>query len=258
MLKRLLLWTRPLRYYIDGLTYKRSDESGRLAALRNRYEGRPMLIVGNGPSLNSTPLDDFSHIPAIGMNKIDLLYPRVEWRPSLVICTNNLVIQQHAESLASSTVPVYLSWKGRRFIARPLRKHFDFFLSLASPEFSTELPMGVGSAGTVTYTALQFAYYLGANPVILFGVDHSFATTGKPNEIEKRRGADINHFDANYFKAGVHWGVPNLPLSETGYELAKSAFAASNRTIYDATVDGKLRIFPRISLDRARALCGLQ
>ncbi|MDP6075069.1 MAG: hypothetical protein QGI26_08775, partial [Myxococcota bacterium] len=67
-----------------------------------------MLIVGNGPSLNSTPLDDFSHIPAIGMNKIDLLYPRVEWRPSLVICTNNLVIQQHAESLASSTVPVYL------------------------------------------------------------------------------------------------------------------------------------------------------
>ena len=112
---------------------------------------------------------------------------------------------------------------------------------------------GVGSAGTVTYTALQFAYLTGADPIIIVGADHSFAGTkkGKENVIEKREGPDVNHFDPNYFAAGQHWGVPNLELSEYGYELARKAFEADGRRIYDATVGGALTIFEKIEMAEA-------
>ena len=71
----------------------------------------------------------------------------------------------------------------------------------------------------------------------------------------KREGKDINHFDADYFKEGQYWGLPSLELSELGYRYAKAAFEQDGRMIYDATVGGKLDIFPKISVEQAKQLC---
>ncbi len=95
---------------------------------------------------------------------------------------------------------------------------------------------------------------MGADPVIICGVDHSYATKGKPNEIQRREGPDVNHFDAAYFKAGSLWGIPNLELSETAYQASLHAFEQAGRKVYDATIGGKLEIFPKISVDRALEL----
>ena len=116
MLSTVITATRPIRYKWDEVTFRKFSDASPLKALKNRNRGQPMLVVGNGPSLNKTPLDEFSHIPSIGMNKIDILFPRVSWRPSLVLCINNLVVKQHAEAFASSDIPIFLSWKSRRFI----------------------------------------------------------------------------------------------------------------------------------------------
>ena len=104
---------------------------------------------------------------------------------------------------------------------------------------------------------MQFAYSMGANPVILFGVDHSFKTEGSANTIEVRKGEDVNHFDPNYFAAGQRWGIPNLDGSELAFQKAKEAFEKDGRTIYDATINGKLQIFPKITVDEARQHCNL-
>lgn len=242
------------------MTYRRSNQHGQIRNLRCVWNARPALIVANGPSLNETPLDDFIGVPSIGMNKIDLIYPRVEWRPSLVTCVNNLVAVQNQDAWADTEVPVYVSWKCRRWIRRSLRDKFSYFLSLASSDFSADAAAGVGAAGTVTYAALQFAYYTGADPVILVGVDHSFtgATDGRENIIEKRKGADVDHFDPNYFADGQRWGVPNLALSEHAYRLARKAFEAQGRRIYDATIGGKLTIFDKLEIkDAIRLAKGL-
>lgn len=257
MIKQLLLWSKPFRYFLDQFAYNRMADHKPIISLKNRLKGQPILVVGNGPSLNRTPLDTFANISAIGMNKIDLIFSRVNWRPSLIICTNNLVIQQHKKKFIGSKIPVFLSWKGRWFINPWHRRKVNFFNSLLSSDFSTNLLKGVGSAGTVTYTALQFAYYMGCNPVILFGVDHNFSYSGQANEIQKRQGTDANHFDQNYFKSGSYWGVPNLEKSELGYKNAKDVFESDNRCIFDATIDGKLTIFPKISVDKAKELCGI-
>lgn len=239
-----------IRYGVARVTYNRSNQREHLEKLRGAWRGQPALIVANGPSLNSTPLDKFIGVPSIGMNKIDLIYPRVKWRPNFVLCVNNLVAAQNQQAWADADIPIISSWKCRRRIQPHLRNRFSYFLSFASRDFSTDAAMGVGTAGTVTYTALQFAYFTGANPIIIVGVDHSFADakTGKENVIEKREGPDVNHFDPNYFADGQYWGIPNLVLSEYAYGLARKSFEAEGRRIYDATIGGKLTVFDKIEM----------
>jgi hypothetical protein len=255
MLKKLIFLTRPIRYNFDKWSYHKKRKDDALFSLKQKYENTPLLLIGNGPSLRDTPLDNFTNIPSIGLNKIDLLFNKVKWRPQIIICSNNIVIKQHKEKFIKSNIPVYLSWKGRFFLNKKERDQFSYFLSLTSSNFSADITKGVGSAGTVTYTAMQFAYYMGANPVILFGVDHSFSYSGKSNEIQKRQGTDVNHFDPNYFKEGSFWGVPNLELSEYGFHLAKKAFINDGRSIYDATINGQLKIFEKISVNDAKDIC---
>jgi hypothetical protein len=216
-----------------------------------------MLIIGNGPSLRETPLDDFKQVKAIGMNKINLLFPQVAWRPSLIVCANNLVAKQNAEYYGNAEIPVFCSWKNRWFLPAQARRNVKFFLNLPNRDFSTDLTMGLGSAGTVTYTALQFAHYMGADPVVIFGVDHNFTYEGKPNEIRTVKEEDKNHFVPNYFAKGQKWGVPNLEVSEEGYRNARKVFEAAGRRVVDATIGGKLRVFDRVDVVEAKRLCGL-
>ena len=257
MIKFLLQLSKPVRYWLNKVSYKRYADNNDILQLKGKYRGKPLLVVGNGPSLNKTPLSDFKGIPSIGMNKIDLIYPKTSWRPDLVVCVNNLVVRQHFESLANSEIPVYLSWKSRRFIAKKFRKNFNYFLTLNSSAFETDMANGLGSSATVTYSALQMAYYLEADPIILFGVDHSFAHSGKAREYAKAVGPDNNHFDPNYFKDGSWWGLPDLDESEKAYMRAKLAFEKEGRTVFDATVGGKLDIFPKIDVNKAKKLCGI-
>ena len=250
-IKNILQLTKPIRYFFDALTFNFSKNKKNLKNLKGAIKGKPLLIVGNGPSINNTPLDKFSNTFSIGMNKIDMIFKKTTWRPDYIIATNTLVIKQHWEKMINTKIPTFLSWKSRFFIPLLKRNKFSFFLNDNNSDFKKDISNSVGVAGTVTYTALQFAHYLEANPVIIVGVDHNFAYEGKPNEYKLRKGDDINHFDPNYFADGQYWGLPNLDLSEVGYKNAKKIFNASNLKIYDATIDGKLNIFEKISIEEA-------
>jgi hypothetical protein len=252
--EQFLRLTKSMRYAADRVLFERSGYGARIATLRNKFAGQPMLVVGNGPSLNRTPMDDFAGKPSIGMNKIDLLFQRVEWRPSLILALNSLVVKQHAEKMATLDIPVYLSWKSRWMVPQRIRDRFGFFLNRSKVDFSEDVAAGVGVAGTVTYTALQFAFYCGADPVVLVGVDHSFQTDGKPHEYKRRRTEDVNHFHPDYFAKGQYWGNPNLALSERGFSLVRAAYERHGRKVFDATVDGRLQVFDKLDMNTAVAL----
>jgi hypothetical protein len=68
------------------------------------------------------------------------------------------------------------------------------------------------------------------------------------------QGNDINHFDSNYFK-NKEWQLPNLKTSEAAYVLAKYFYNKNGRKIYDATVNGRLNIFPKMSFEEALKRC---
>ncbi len=53
-----------------------------LRSRHNRYQGERCFIIGNGPSLNDLDLSKLAKEYTFGMNKIYLLYDRIDWRPS--------------------------------------------------------------------------------------------------------------------------------------------------------------------------------
>jgi len=96
---------------------------------------------------------------------------------------------------------------------------------------------------------MQLAYFMGFKQVILIGVDHSFTTKGTANTTVVSTGDDPNHFHPGYFVKGFRWQLPDLETSEIGYALAKEAYQKDGREILDATVGGKLQIFPKVNFD---------
>ena len=102
---------------------------------------------------------------------------------------------------------------------------------------------------TVTYVSLQLAYFLGFSKAILIGVDHNFTTKGPANTVVTSQGEDPNHFASNYFGKGFRWQLPDLAGSERAYRMARKAYQADGRQILDATVGGKLDIFPKVDYE---------
>ena len=81
---------------------------------------------------------------------------------------------------------------------------------------------------------------------ILIGVDHNYSAQGKPNTTVISQGDDPDHFDANYFGKGFRWQLPDLETSERAYKMSRQAYERAGRQVLDATVGGKLTIFPKV------------
>ncbi|MCZ6744777.1 MAG: hypothetical protein O7D31_08910 [Alphaproteobacteria bacterium] len=130
-------------------------------------------------------------------------------------------------------------------------------IPIPGPSFSTDIAYGVWEGATVTYVAMQVAYYMGFSRVILVGVDHHFETKGAPHKEIVSEGNDTNHFDNNYFGKGFRWNLPDLATSELAYSIARLQFESDNREIIDATVGGKLTVFRKIEFTSLFSRSGL-
>jgi hypothetical protein len=232
-----------------GLWYRRSPayrESLRtLTSYRDKHAGQRCVIIGNGPSLRRMDLAPLETEMTFGLNRIYLLFDTLGFHTTYYVSINKYVIEQCAEDIGQLTGPKFISWKARRLI--PATPDVIFLRSRRSPRFCTDLPReGIWEGATVTYVALQLAYYMGFRQVILIGVDHAFQTTGKPHELVVSQGHDPNHFHPGYFGKGFRWQLPDLDTSEIAYRMAKDAFERAGREIVDATVGGKLQVFRKV------------
>ena len=241
----------------EEVAWRRSSECEHLQrmvhalGLHNCHAGERCFIMGNGPSLNETDLSRLKNEFTIGMNRIFLLFDRIDWRPSYFVSVNQLVIQQSAAEISSLKMPKFLSLRaasdidldGRTAFVRPLD------LGVSGPGFSRDIRRGWWEGATVTYCALQLAFFLGFKTLVLVGVDHSFHTEGKPHKGITSKSADRDHFAPDYFGPGFHWQLPDLEWSEYSYQQARDAYEADGREVLDATVGGKLNVFRKVEYD---------
>lgn len=58
------------------------ESVGELGKLKNKYENKRIFILGNGPSLNDTPLEKLDSEYTLALTQIGRLYSSTEWRPS--------------------------------------------------------------------------------------------------------------------------------------------------------------------------------
>jgi len=223
--------------------------SAQLASMRNRHAGERCVIVGNGPSLREMELSPLRSEVTFGLNRGYLLFQKLGFAPTYLVAVNVNVVDQFAGEILAQPSTTFVSWHTRRFLPRGHRA--ILVRPVRGPLFSTDPARGIWNGATVTYAALQLAYHMGFSEVILIGVDHSFATPGPAHQLVTSSGDDPNHFDPSYFGKGVRWELPNLPLSEVAYQLAREAFEADGRRIVDATMSGKLTVFPKVELEAA-------
>ena len=222
----------------------------RVEMLRDRHRGKRCVIVANGPSLNRMQLDRLRREHVIGLNKIFLGLSRFGFYPQYHVTVNPKVTVQSREEIQALNCVKFIS----RHAARAAGIAEDALTHLLETDppparFSTDLALGIHEGWTVTYAALQVAYYLGFSQVVLIGLDHRYAFVGEPNEDRLMDGPDPNHFSDKYFGFGQRWDNPDLAKSEESYGIALQTFQADGRSIVDATLEGACPVFPRVSYD---------
>ncbi|MFH0902007.1 MAG: 6-hydroxymethylpterin diphosphokinase MptE-like protein [Pseudomonadota bacterium] len=219
----------------------------KLERFRSKHKGQRCIVIANGPSLATMDLSPLKNEITIGLNRCYLMFDKWGFEPTYFVSINGLVLEQFASDIRQLSMPLFLNWN-RRALFQPSRADTLFLrmrLTVAD-EFTGELTRPICDGGTVTYAALQLAYYLGCTEVVLVGLDHSFVEKGRPNKTEVRHyEVDASHCHPDYFPKGVKWQLPDLQRSEIAYATARRAFEQAGRRIVDATPGGKCPVFER-------------
>jgi len=210
--------------------------------------GERCFIIGNGPSLKQTDLSKLKFEYTFGMNRIYLLFPDLGFTTTYYLSVNSLVIEQCAADIQTLPIPKFLSWRSHDLV-QPSDDTIFLYTTYTGPKFARDARGRIWEGATVTYVALQLAYFMGFVQVVLIGVDHNFTTKGQPNTTITSQGDDPDHFDAAYFGKGFRWQLPDLETSESAYRLARNAYEQVGRQVLDATVGGKLTVFPKVDYD---------
>ena len=227
----------------------RRESIRRLAELKDIHKGRRAFIIGNGPSLKQTDLTKLKNEFTFGLNRIYLLFPELGFRTTYFCSINDLVIEQFADEILGLPIPKFLAWRSHRHFQLPIYQYpvpTFIYTSYTGPRFSSDVRGRVWEGATVTTLTLQLAFHMGFEKIILIGVDHTFTSKGDAHKVVVSDGDDPNHVSPDYFGKGVKWQLPDLDTSEVGYIMAYEAYRKAGREIVDATIGGKLTVFPKV------------
>jgi hypothetical protein len=216
-----------------------------LAELKDKHRGERCFIIGNGPSLKHTDLSKLKNEFTFGMNRFYLMFPELGFVTSYFVCINSLVIEQSAKELRELPMPKFFSWRSRHLI-QPTADTAFLHTTYLGAKFSQDARQRLWEGATVTYVTLQLAFHMGFQQAILIGVDHTYQAAGQPNTTVVSQGDDPNHFHPGYFGKGYRWQLPDLETSERAYRMARQAYESAGRQVIDATVGGKLTVFPKV------------
>ncbi len=263
-------WWHPIQFfksiYVQLIEQNVRQASTRLKKLQGYYRGKRCFIMGNGPSLNQMDLDLFKNDFVWASNKCYLLFNRVSWKPSFYVAVDKRVVPDISEKINKmildlhNTVfffPVQFRVKNRL----PSASNVYWYREVAShsyissPEmFTVDASKWVSGVMTVTIAALQLAVYLGFDPIYLIGCDTSYSIpdsvkieNDNQNLLVSSENDDPNHFDPGYFGKGSNWHAPHTQEMISHYIKAKKICDGLGVNVYNATVGGKLDIFPRVN-----------
>lgn len=259
----------------DSLSQSRSNLK-KFKPLKNKYKGQRCFVMGNGPSLNQTPLDKLEGEVVWGVNRCHLLYDRVSWRPKFYCAVDHRVTPSISPEIDAQTLELpdttffmpeqyagLRDWEDRENIVWTREKLQDPAQG-ADGYFATNPPDFIRTPNTVTITCIQLAVFMGFNPIYLIGCDAKWLM---PEGLAKGEGqvrdpgtgelvenfaltmeadSDPNHFHADYFKKGDAWTAPNLGGQLYGYSRVKEKCDDLGVDVFNATVGGELEVFSRV------------
>ncbi len=256
-LGRYLGFNLKLKNPYPTVPYLSRSEKNAIKSYKNKHKGRRCFILGNGPSLNKADLGKLKNEITFGTNGIFLMTKRNGFKPTYYVSANLYATKHYLEDI--------LKYKCKKFIATQHRHLFhqntdisfipiDFLslnrygmLFLFSFDCSKTIPLRT----TITYVCMQLAFYMGFSDIYLIGMDFhyemsKYSKDDNPHTVTLTGNNDPNHFDPHYHIAGQKIAIPNLKPTIKFYKLAKKNADKTGRSIYNATVGGKLEVFERV------------
>ncbi len=231
-----------IAWHLSPLAKRNRD---RLSEYRDCHKGQRGWVIANGPSLAETDLDKLQSEITIGMNRIYRAQEKWGFMPDYITVMDlESQLYQTADDLAQLEVPKFINWNARTLLKGD--PHTTFLKGTFRPRFSTDLRKGIWGGHSVTFACLQVAYHMGFEEIVLIGKDHSYREEGVPGEVMVSSGDEQNHFIKGYYSKGAVWRIPDYKGEELAYELAREGFEADGRRVLDATVNGKLNVFPKV------------
>lgn len=251
------------QFYSDhGVLTPPIEDIAKLRAAKDRYKGERIFVIGNGPSLNKTPLELLKSEYTFGVNRIYLLFDKIEWKPNFYTALDWRVAADCSEEInALSEMQLYFPQRFRGLLREGEDVNWYWHNSSSVPEeqlFSPDISRGIRGAGSVIGSAIQIAFHLGFDPIYLIGCDLSYEVpktvvqsgpdkfgTGTKLYLESTVDDDPNHFDSSYFGRGRLWHDPNVPRMIEGHRQCRDGIESRGRRIYNATIGGDLEVYER-------------
>lgn len=248
----------------DLLKNIKISSNKKIKALEGTFKGERCFIIGTGPSLTVFDLNKLKKEKEISFasNKIFKIFGKTSWRPDLYCISDIDVFAHYYDTICSLSMPYQflVSMKNTKYESLDFSKLkgenkyiFNIFKEMIfdqkkgknRPAFSTNPDQYVVDGGiTVTYSMLQWAYFLGFKEVYLLGVDFNYGDLSGKDEERK------DHFCSDYVEKGETVNHPKMRESMEAYTVAKEFADTHDFLIYNATRGGKLEVFQRADFDR--------
>ena len=242
------------RHLLNRCRFAFSARAADIAKFRGHGRGARCFIMGGGPSLKKIDPTFLANEQTFGVNAIYLIKDWLGFLPSFYVVEDKLVVEDRGAEIAAMRGPTkfYDARYNGNITPDPNTNNFrmfdDYGRYFGFPDFSRDASKGLWCGGTVTYLCLQLAWYMEYDPVYLIGIDHNYS---KPETLQTEgyvwtsQSDDPNHFHPDYFGKGKRWHDPQVDRMEMAYKRAHQEFNRVGRRVINATVGGKLDVFPR-------------
>ncbi len=217
----------------------------RIDSFRGIHNGQECFIVATGPSLTSDDLNIIhsSNYKSISMNQIFKIFPFTDWRPDYYVAQDILVTKTYPlfwKEMDNSIIFVSDAnedFNNSNYPQNVYINHMGLIWDTnREPGFSEDIAQIVYCCGTVTYSCIQIAIYLGFKTIYLLGVDFS----GYKGNRQK-----YDHFYSEENKVSICYSKH----VELAYKKAKKYADNHGVKIINATRGGNLELFERVDFD---------
>lgn len=222
-----------------------------LTGFKNRHAGETAWLIGNGPSVRSSDLDQLEGKLTFAFNRFHMAYDDTRLRPTYTLSGDRQVIDDFGEDIvANAEGTVFFADAEQPTLAGDyvwLRQE-SYYPSL----FSRDAAAGVTTGGSSVYVALQLGYFMGIRRFYLYGADFAFTLSLDQAAADPYRAAsgDNNHFIPGY-RAGQAWCPPDYRFIANSFWLAQCLLGSEGGFIRNATHGGRLEIFDRVPFNAA-------
>lgn len=220
---------------------------------KNIHAGKRCFIIGNGPSLRGSDLDKLKGEITFAANRIDPIFEETTWRPNYYCAFDDGFIKNKDNHKFIELIDCDMKFLRKQvyYYSRNIKGNKCYLNTkysrkyLNNPKFSNDISKYVYTIGTVTYTAIQIAAYMGIKEIYFIGVDNSY-------QFERKKDGTLhqNNDTKNYFGSKViNNGFSAVYEMDIAYKAAKDYADKNGIKIYNATRGGKLEIFERVGFD---------